>query len=77
MSIWVVDLRTAEQGSVAVRLTLYGGEELLAGVDSVDEETDTVMLYMLGTMAGGISRRRIGLNDIQSLELTADEYPRP
>jgi hypothetical protein len=75
MSPWVQDLKFAQQATVAVEIRLYTGESLLTGVHSVDEDTDTFVVYAPQTMGDDTTRRRIGLNDIQSITVTDVDYP--
>jgi hypothetical protein len=74
MSAWADDLRFAHQADVCVEVFLLNGQRMLTGVHSVDDESDTVMLYNARHMGDTTTRVRVRLDDIMSLTVTDIRY---
>lgn len=68
---FVNDLRFAEQGELAVRISTYSGKSLgLVGVAEVNADEGWVSLKTPATMGDDHTRTRLDLNELASVEVT-------
>ncbi len=74
MKAFADDFRFAQATSVAVRVHLLSGEELLAGVHEVHDEEGFVSLYAPETYGDHTTTRKVDMDLVASVAVTDIEW---